>query len=1683
MRDQDAGLLKDEPEPGVDEDAAAPRDLDASIAISLEELEDDLEIALEGEGPSAEEQHRAYALVGYLRGILPRLTHPADAANAHLQLAENLGATLGDPAGALEASRTAFRRRPRDLHVARAYRKAALRANEPKEVSTALDAESKRTTAAADRAALSVERALLLARHFANDTAASYAFKRALDVEPTNVVALWAAERAALSDEDRVEAGNIAQKLAAASSDPKLRAEHLARAARHLERAGDEHGALALAASARLDAPESPAVLFVLERLCAAQRALGMFVTLRKNEIAAGVVDEASAWFDIGVIAAYSLHDDDLAVEAFTLAAAAAGDEEVCCLEELAWLHQRRGDHRRESDAIADQLPKEPDALARAALWHRLARVRGEHLGDEDGTAVALEAALAEAPSYYPVLADAGRLFHRTGSRDRLINMHRLEVAAASSPLEASGAMRRLGELLVEDEATRDEGIAVLREAHRRAPGHLATCVALERALEAKGAWTDLADLYTEELGQTKEPSRRAHLHTQIGKIAAERLGDPARAIESLRQAALVDTGGGPPPLLVRLADLLEQKGELDELVPLLGRIADETSDKSERATVYERLAVALEEHGRVDDAMLAFKRAVQAAPASHPAHAAAGRAFLRNERHRELLEVLEAGLAGAAPKEKAMWLQRIAAVENRYLGRTDDAIRHLSLALEHAPDAFPARQTLVEILTRAQRYKELGAVLAGASSGSARAALRRGIIAEASGDLSAAQEHYGRALEGGSKLARWPLLRTAAATERWDTLERHYGASTSPASLFHERCRAAEIAHERLQRPADAVRYLTEALGASKRALSPVVSMLPLVDAVPATHVRLLDLLESLTTDPATKLASLRLAAHAWEASGDPDNAVRTHLRVLSLRPADPVSLVAAEIALERRRDRVELAERLRRAARDPLLEPQLHSTVTASLGAVLEQLGQLREAAQAYASSRLAAGEDVSRETLLALYRLHVQLGDTEPVPEVLEALAKCPPAGATQSACRRRLAAWWCQQGEPARAADALRASLAADPRDYHAIGALAELPNVGEGEVIDALTRAFELERDTALVSLLGTTLAARLLLLGRWHTARETVERVLALQPDALNAWMLLAETHERRKSWELAATALERVSRHPEAQPHVQLEALRRLVTIEILHLHQADKARANADRVAELAIEDELGLRAKLEVDILVEDDAAAAKTLAALTDEFEGSARMDDLLRLAALEDDGLHDPRRAVATLTRISESAGHAAAVAGLRTLGQTSANWPETAAALEAALEHAPAPPWECALRRRLAQILREHLSRPEEALEHEKRILELDPSEGPNEERGAHGVESHEPGDDIARHRRLVLEEPERIESYRALRSLFLAADDRDAAFCAEGVLVGLGVATEEEAYFYDQRRAKHAGRVTGALSPLELTLLCPERDDFVVRVQRTVDALVPRMFPLDREGYGVDDERDEAESLAGVAAHAATLFGVAHPRAFLVSPQLGPAVELDDDEVCLFLPRSLDDAPPPEQRFVCGALLARAALGGAVTDPRRLNAFSDNQLDQLIMAALAIGNERHAPEGDSPIYADMHMRLSGALGHISRGRLEAVARQEHDALALERSNELRSIMNRAAARAALLCAGDPAVAIAVAVRYRGMFSPADDPIAPVGPHDVLSSLPVDFRCGLGFAVSDTHAKLRQRLFEVTDDG
>jgi golgin subfamily B member 1 len=1162
-------------------------DDEPSIHVSFEEL--DGELALAGQDPSAREILRARQTVEFLGGILPRVADEQDAAQVGIELGEVLGWPLGAADDSLAALRDAYRRWPQSLAAARGYRKAALRAGAHRDLVIALEGEVKLRAPHA-RAVLECERAALLERSFANAAAARLGFQRALEHDGSSVIALESLERLALANGDHAGASEVAQRHAAAVTDGALKAELLARAARHAERAGDRGLAIGLAIDAQVHAPSSPSVSFVSERLSSGGDAWMELCQLRMGQVVAGAVAADEGWFDIGIIARYRLDDAPLAERAFERAAEWLDDDDAePCLDELASLIERAGRWRDVITHAERCLSSAKTPARRAVLWQRVGWAH-EVLGEASLAAEAYERALEEEPADAAALERAGRLFTRVGAKDRLLRMHRREVAVATSHAQAGRALQRAGDLLVEDEATLEEGIEVLRQALALLPGDAASLAGLERALRLRGDWPTLIDLFEYEIEVGDDPERRAWLLREVGTIAADRLGDARRAVTALR--ASLALAPGPPATLLRLAELLEAQGDADALVPVLAQLCDRADGASLRATALGRLAALHERRGALDDAVEAYRRALDVAPPGHPVFAAAGRAFIKGGRHDELLEVLAAGARDAAPDEQARWLWKAALVLDGSLERVDDAIDHLSRACALAPDSAAPRRALEAILRRERRWQELATLLGASPDAAPAALLEAAMLAEAVGDPGAV-DAYARAVAAGCRLARLPFARLAAREGRWEELEAHYAATTGPPiASMHARYRAGEVAAERRDRGAAAVAYLLAAHDAMPESLAPLVALGPVLGDAAGAH-ELAAKLAALTSDRSTRVAALRKQAALHDSVGAVDDALAVRRELLELEPIDADARVKVELELERRSDRIALAELWRRAAGDPRLEPGLAAHAHASLGAVLEQLGLLRDAAQAYEASRTAGAGPPSRMTLLALRRIYDALGDSK-VGEVLAELGARPP-GLEQSLCLRVLAGWHLEKHDPERAAASLQQALALHPRDYDALNDLLDVAGTDAPDLCtDALLHAFELEEDPQLVIPLGAALAARLLAGDRHDATIEVVGRVLALAPDDLPALMLQAEVHARRGSSRAAAEHLWRVANHPLAGPRAKLEALRRAAVIHAGEVPDRARALAALHLIRDLGLADEEAREVERSVAALVAEERA---------------------------------------------------------------------------------------------------------------------------------------------------------------------------------------------------------------------------------------------------------------------------------------------------------------------------------------------------------------------------------------------------------------------------------------------------------------------------------------------------------
>ncbi|MDB4966131.1 MAG: domain protein putative component of TonB system, partial [Myxococcales bacterium] len=942
-------------------------------------------LSLDGKGASKEELTQARRTVAFLEGLVPSLADEGEAAQALHDLGQLQLHPLNEPAAALEALREAYGKRPA-LHIARAYRKAALRAGSVEDQLRALDGEARAATTPAYRAALETERGALFEKT-GNTTAARQAYLAAVEANPSELTALLAQLQLALSDGDNSEAMASCRRIAEATTDPRVKAEYLAWAARLLEAAGDVVAALAAAVQAEVHAPESPSVSFLLERLFGASDQPRELCARLEAHIVAAAVPPAEGWFEIGILTRYHLGDLEAAERAFTHAAEKAeGPSKAAAQAELADLWARKGQWQKVLDAEEAGLPDGGEALGRAVAWTRIGQLREERLGNLDGAADAYKTALEAAPGYVPALEGAGRAFAKQSDVERLLWMHRAEADNAASPAGRAAALRRAGELMLDDAARADEGIKLLQEALVAAPDHAGIFATLERVLRQKKAYPELLALYERELARVGEPRRRAWLLLQIGELAADRLDDSRRAIDAFRGAAEIP-GGAPHIALTRLAQLLEDTGDLTALESVLAELTSWTEDPVQLASLYERAAQLQEKRGDLEAALASHRRGLEVAPRAHAIEAAAGRTFARAERWDDLLALFERAASDGSELERADYGYKAGLLLARRMGRSDDGIARLEAVRAASPNHLPTLVALAGLYQEGQRWAALRPILAELPSTPALA-VRRAALAEVTGHADEALTLWESLAEAGMTVAARPRARLLARLGRWPRLAALY-ETTQPNGIgdkwsANARYRAAELYSERTGERPRAAELLAAALVADPDSLPLMLALLRALDVdSPARRATLTGIVGRLR-DPALRAALLGQLANTL---GDGES-LATRVNQMALAPRDPVVAVRIEVALEARHNREALAALLRDLRRDPKANEALVAAAAARLGTLLEELGTLRDAADAFEAS--VASAHPSFLARLALPRLYGALGDETRLGEALRGLA---------------------------------------------------------------------------------------------------------------------------------------------------------------------------------------------------------------------------------------------------------------------------------------------------------------------------------------------------------------------------------------------------------------------------------------------------------------------------------------------------------------------------------------------------------------------------------------------------------------------------------------------------------------------------------------------------------------------
>ena len=246
-------------------------------------------------------------------------------------------------------------------------------------------------------------------------------------------------------------------------------------------------------------------------------------------------------------------------------------------------------------------------------MFTDLARTAWEGFSDGAEAQRYLDEALALVPNHLPAILAVADIHYKEGQWE--LAEKRLTEAVRrlrGQPQQAAKLFQRLAEVH-EKLGKLDEAYRQLVEADRMGPGQLLTKLSLGENRFRAGRWREaamhlgsLADhpdaaLYPEEVADALAHAAQAEI----------KLRHPERAIE-LYESAL-KLRGNHRPTLRALAELALERGEKEKAAIYLRRIAEDSSDRMERAQMFERLGDLCVELNDEPQALAAYDEAVKA--------------------------------------------------------------------------------------------------------------------------------------------------------------------------------------------------------------------------------------------------------------------------------------------------------------------------------------------------------------------------------------------------------------------------------------------------------------------------------------------------------------------------------------------------------------------------------------------------------------------------------------------------------------------------------------------------------------------------------------------------------------------------------------------------------------------------------------------------------------------------------------------------------------------------------------------------------------------------------------------------------------------------------------------------------------------------------------------------------------
>ncbi len=833
-----------------------------------------------------------------------------------------------------------------------------------------------------------------------------------------------------------------------------------------------------------------------------------------------------------------------------------------------------------EADATDDPLEKADLLFERAVLLH-------ERL-DRSSDAVALLAQVEElAPSRLMVLKYLEGLSARSRDYERLAKTCVREAEATDSSRLEVALLCIAGGLYAGRLGESRRAIEIFQKAREKDPGHMTALTALDQLLsEAEEHDARIEVLKAEAVGATL-PREAATAWLEAARVAEECLGQDERAI------ALLEEGrkqiADDPSILSSLALRYEAAGAVEPLVEVLEAQVKLTRDRRALAEIQLRLGSLLVELERSEEAVAAYRQALDARPGDPVALSVLGKLYYRLERWKDLIWTFEQEMAGSRDAtQRANRAFKIAELQEQRLGDSEAAIETLRRVLDEAPGYLSAVQALTRLYEASERWEDMISLLETEASETEDLDQKVGLLdrvarvqEERLKDLVAATETWERALSlrSGHLPALRSLARLYRKLERFEdlirVLEQEAGQVEDQRQLIALLHQVAELHEERLEDRDGAIAAYCRVLALQPNYLPALKALGRLCEQAKSWQA-LVDMYRmevEVTTSLDHLVSILMKIGEIYERRlNDEDAAISTYKEVLEEHPESLAALRALERIYTRRGDWEAVVESLRSQAE--VFEGSIEKAlILTRAGLILEQRIKNLEAACSIYEKALELEPD-HRPALRAIARLRSAAGAWQQLADLYSRALDGGGQDGSHDIRRRLGLLYLARLDDPGAARECFEAVVKSEPGDLLSLAALDMLYTAAGEHEAAARTRIAMAEhagsQDAATALLHSAALIQEHLIAGG-AGAEELWQRLYELAPE-LPAAARMAELRARRAKDRRMLAKVSRKKLESASGDDVRLALLMRIGDLEAEDLHDFDAAEKAFREALELA-------------------------------------------------------------------------------------------------------------------------------------------------------------------------------------------------------------------------------------------------------------------------------------------------------------------------------------------------------------------------------------------------------------------------------------------------------------------------------------------------------------------------------